>query len=673
MFRSFPHFKIPVVIVFAVLLTGNLYAQQTEQNLSKLKEETAARFSAGDYPEALSGFRILMERYPRDPLYQYYAGTCLVKLNLELPEAITLLRFAVNSDVPADAWYQLALACQREYRFNDAEEAIRGFRDNASRQELKAVDTDLFLASVGKARELTKTYNPYEVLNVTFIRLSDSTDYSQIRMRGGNLTRKPESLFAANEPKDDLNSLMFIPPKIEKNDDVYYAGLSKSGKGGYQLFRVRKGVKAAWSAPEELQELNTAGDEILPYYDPIGKDIYFASDGRPGLGGFDLYKSHYDAENDSWSAPVNMGFPVNSSADEYLLLPGSDLGMEMFFSTRQGTDSTTTVYRVHFSEPRQPVGSDDPGRIMEIATLGGVAARSLEQLELELAANKEPETRYMGETENIVENEVSEKPEEYQRIVPAIHPTASTAYQQTLTRALTLQSEADSLSGLAIAARVKVRDSDDPNDRWLYQKQILVWEKRAADAQAVADSCYAVLPTLDRSEPAKELPASIEKDKEVGDLTTYRYRQEESGQKEPVGVNGEPGEVVKEVVIESKESEPAVPEVINRFEILSASPYSAGDPIPLNVPLPSGSFYRIQLGAYSKAVAPDAFGGLSPVTGEEFPERGLIKYYTGKFSRYADADKALNLVRTSGYPDAYIVAWYNGTQISVARAKELEL
>ena len=37
------------------------------------------------------------------------------------------------------------------------------------------------------------------------------------------------------------------------------------------------------SSPEELSALNSKGNEILPYFDPIGKDIYFASDGFPGV------------------------------------------------------------------------------------------------------------------------------------------------------------------------------------------------------------------------------------------------------------------------------------------------------------------------------------------------------------------------------------------------------
>ena len=111
---------------------------------------------------------------------------------------------------------------------------------------------------------------------------------------------------------------------------------------------------------------------------------------------------------------------------------------------------------------------------------------------------------------------------------------------------------------------------------------------------------------------------------------------------------------------------------MNRFDILRQSPYSTDNPIPLDVALPGGTFYRIQLGAFSSELEPDAFRGISPITGERIIERGLIKYYAGKFSNYDDASTALSLVRSDGYEDAFIVAWYNGNPVSTQKAKQLE-
>ncbi len=92
----------------------------------------------------------------------------------------------------------------------------------------------------------------------------------------------------------------------------------------------------------------------------------------------------------------------------------------------------------------------------------------------------------------------------------------------------------------------------------------------------------------------------------------------------------------------------------------------------MDLPLPSGIFFRVQLGAFGAVLEPHTFGGMSPITGERLKERGLIKYYAGKFSRYEDASLALPRIRSQGYEDAFIVAWYNGTPVSTQKAKQLE-
>ncbi len=92
----------------------------------------------------------------------------------------------------------------------------------------------------------------------------------------------------------------------------------------------------------------------------------------------------------------------------------------------------------------------------------------------------------------------------------------------------------------------------------------------------------------------------------------------------------------------------------------------------MDVAVPKGTFYRIQLGAFGSMVDPGTFGGLSPVTGERLKDRGLIKYYAGKFSRYEDASVALPRIQSQGYEDAFIVAWYQGIQVSTQKAKQLE-
>jgi hypothetical protein len=68
----------------------------------------------------------------------------------------------------------------------------------------------------------------------------------------------------------------------------------------------------------------------------------------------------------------------------------------------------------------------------------------------------------------------------------------------------------------------------------------------------------------------------------------------------------------------------------------------------------------------------DHFGGLSPITTEYIPERELTRYFAGKFSRMEDAKAALVRVRALGYPDAFIIGYYDGVRVSFSKLRALE-
>jgi hypothetical protein len=485
-------------------------------------------------------------------------------------------------------------------------------------------------------------------------------------MKGGQLSRKPEAFMVGEEDPMRLSNLMFILSNPVRGDYQYFSGYNRSGKGGTQLFRVRRMAGNSWSTPEEVAALNTDGNEILPYFDPIEEDLYFASDGYLGIGGFDLYRSHYDSERDQWTEPMNLGFPVNSAMDEYLLLPGTDLGMVLFFSTRKRTDSTVIVYRVHLSEPKKKTAANDELMLRGIAQLGGVADDILAELQ---RINQPPEIR-RTESKPDDDTPVVELVPEHVPIQGESETESQSAYQFYLAEALTHQALSDSLKDLAADARRRIRESDDPNDRWVWQKQIMVWEKRARDEERMADFLYAKMEeekTSTSSYPSVNPPETIRVDKVIDGMTVYRYADQNSD------LDGEPGTNPSGIVRTTVQ--PAVPTrqvSINRFDILTHSPYTASNPIPMDVALPEGTFYRIQLGAFGSMVEPGEFGGISPITGERLEEKRLIKYYAGKFSRYNDASEALPRIQSLGYEDVFIVAWYNGVQVTTQKAKQLE-
>jgi len=93
------------------------------------------------------------------------------------------------------------------------------------------------------------------------------------------------------------------------------------GYGGKDLWYSEYDRKSeSWSAPKNLgPEINTAGDELFPTFGLDGS-LMFSTDGRPGMGGLDLFRAARVGEENKWENPENMGVPLNSSSNDYALI-----------------------------------------------------------------------------------------------------------------------------------------------------------------------------------------------------------------------------------------------------------------------------------------------------------------------------------------------------------------
>ena len=102
------------------------------------------------------------------------------------------------------------------------------------------------------------------------------------------------------------------------------------------------------------------------------------------------------------------------------------------------------------------------------------------------------------------------------------------------------------------------------------------------------------------------------------------------------------------------------------------SPNSNYNPIPLNVTLPDGMVFTIQLGVFNTLMNPSSFGGLAPVFAERINGSNSIRYFAGVFGSVPEAEKALLEVNRMGFSDAFLVAFNDNLKIPVTRARQME-
>ncbi len=99
---------------------------------------------------------------------------------------------------------------------------------------------------------------------------------------------------------------------------LYFVSERAGGQGNRDIWMSYTDEKGRWQPSVNLgPSINTAEDDVSPYIHVNGQTLYFASKGLLGFGGFDLYSAEY--MNGEWSAPKNLGYPVNTSNDQVSL------------------------------------------------------------------------------------------------------------------------------------------------------------------------------------------------------------------------------------------------------------------------------------------------------------------------------------------------------------------
>ena len=102
---------------------------------------------------------------------------------------------------------------------------------------------------------------------------------------------------------------------------LFFTSNRRGGYGGFDIYSSRKLPNGEWGQPENLGPvINTPYDEASPYLSNDGTTLFFTSEGHYNMGGFDIFYSVTD-ENNQWKNPVNIGFPINTTADNMFFYP----------------------------------------------------------------------------------------------------------------------------------------------------------------------------------------------------------------------------------------------------------------------------------------------------------------------------------------------------------------
>ncbi len=394
----------------------------------------------------------------------------------------------------------------------------------------------------------------------------------------------------------------------EGQDKIYWSAVDKEGIRNVFHSEYQDTI---WSTPALLNEhMTSVADEIYPMLSPDGSKMYFSSAGLYGVGGYDIYVSDWDKETGDWSVPVNMGFPYSSPADDFLFISTDDGKYSVFASNRDCSKDSVWVYVLEYDDMPVRKPMTDPAELLAMASLNPGGADS-------------------DDDNHDVEADVPENVD-------------TRRYMNTMSQVRVLRDSIDRL-GLAVEDARSRNDAD----------AVLNGEMAMIALQDSLSRVSAQLQQIEMEflfsgvviDPDKLL---AEADREIaGQTAEYVFTKNEYGK--PLSLKMIPPE----------------PEFDYSFKILEEGQFAEDNT------LPSGLVYQIQMFSTTTPATVAKLKGLSPVF-ETKTANGRYTYRVGVFRTYADVLANLNSVKRVGFRSAFIVAFNDGQDLTVSKARALE-
>lgn len=499
----------------------------------------------------------------------------------------------------------------KAYKFNAAVELLQNAKEAADSAD--AVRLDEMMVPAQNGSNMTGfCSNPVPVAKERFS-LKDFFLYYPLQDRSWRIT--PNQLDStANDP---FAKAIYIPDDVKQ---IYWSG--KDSDGIRNIYRTALG-DSLWTVPELVNEqLTSSSDEIYPMISPDGKQLFFASKGLYGMGGYDLYVSNWDKELNDWGVPVNMGFPYSSPYDDFLYINTADGKYSMFASNRECPADSVDIYVLEFDSMPVRKEINDPDELKKLCSL---------------TPDNDP-TRIDNHSATTDEN--------------GQNNADMSRYSEQM---LTVRSLRDSI--------YKFSTDLDRDRSWLSETS---GEERSRLAASIL-SKEAMLPKLQDSlaRASRELQ-KIELEFLQSGIVIDPEKIHREADRELVGADAgytfskkSPGARIR------LDMEKPAPSFDYTFQILEQGRFAEDNTIP------QGLYYQIQLFSMMSKATVKQIKGLSPVF-ERPGSNGRRIYSVGLFHTYKDVLANLNKVKRAGFRSAIIVAFLDGKPITVQKARAIE-
>ena len=325
---------------------GTLSAQTLSQS-KKL-------FENGEYEQAKTAFAKFIKGSPNNAEYNYYYGASLYETG-ELEKSLPHLEKSAKRNY-IGAFRYLGKAYADLYRFDEAVENYETHIEWLDEKNRDTEQAEAELSELLKKARMFKSVEKVAVIDSFVVSKNKFLDAYKISSTSGKI-----------QWNDGRNGTVY------ENEMGNKRLLSEEKDSLMQLYTQEK-LLDGWGEKIAVESLNDSCNVNFPFLMGDGTTLYYASDGEGTLGGYDIFVTRYDSEDNTYLRPSNIGMPFNSTSNDYLYAVDEFNNLGWFVTDRNQPTDTVCVYVFVPNESKETYNYEatDPQVIMDAATLRSI-------------------------------------------------------------------------------------------------------------------------------------------------------------------------------------------------------------------------------------------------------------------------------------------------------------
>lgn len=347
--------KLCAVLLLNVLFAGFVSAQSLD--------EARELYKMGEYGKALPMFEKEYKQKPTDPSLNQWYGVCLFETQGDVAEAERLILFASTKGVQEASFY-LGELYTKTYKFDLAQKEYDRYAKLKRRDKEALAKTENAKKKLYALQRATAHPEDIQIIDSVVVDKSDFLSVYKLSPTSGQV---------------DYNSRMFGGNKAdnitgyfnEKKSKMYYSRKDSTQRN--TLFSMDKLLDDFGNEKQvSVNNFGFSGSLAYPFVLSDGVTIYFAAEDDNSLGGYDIYVTRYNMNNDTYLTPERLNAPFNSSFNDYMYVVDDEKGLGWFATDRFQPKGKVCVYTFIPNDKVQIIENADLNYLADRARISSI-------------------------------------------------------------------------------------------------------------------------------------------------------------------------------------------------------------------------------------------------------------------------------------------------------------